>query len=364
MKLIHLYILKLFLRSYFISIFATLSLFLAVDFSERLDDLMSASIPANDIVRYFLMKTPSMIKEVIIPVTAIAIFITHGIMSHRREILALHASGIKPSQYWKVIIGTGIMLSVGYFFFVDYVERPMKVDVSRFWNERVKKSVDIQTLARQLKKGEIWYATRNVIYHIGYYDAPNKTFYRVSMSFVDNQFRLYRRIEAAKMIWEGSGWVAKDATVLDVGENTSMKKVPSLRVDIRETPSDFSAFQTTPEELSLGTILHIISLTKEEGLNARSYVAELHLRLANAVFLAISMFLVVAILSKYEAISFRSEIKTGLLALSGFGVFYGVFQLGVALSLSGILPVIAGIWGSHLIATAMGLKLFFLTKSR
>lgn len=360
MKLIHSYILRIFTRSLVISIFAAVSLFLAVDFSERLDDLMSASIPPDAIVRYFLMKIPSMIKDVIIPVTAIAIFITYGIMFHRKEIMALHALGIPPRRYWKALVVSGIILSAGYFVFVEYIERPIKADVIRFWNERVKKTSDLQSLARRTKKGEIWYATRNAIYHIGYYDARTQTFYRVSISFVDDRFRLYRKVEAAKMIWEENGWVATNATVLDIGETISLRKIPVLPIEIKESPSDFSAFQTAPEELSIGTIIRVISLMSEEGVNSRSYVTELHSRFANAVFFAVSIFLMVSIMSRCEGISFRSEIKTGLLALTGFATFYGMFQLGTGLSSSGILPPIAGIWGSHLSAVIISVKLLFI----
>lgn len=349
MKLIHLYLLRIFLFSFLLTLFASISLFLVVDFSEKFDDLMATSITARETAEYFVCKIPSIIKEVMAPVSVLATLITYGILLHRREILALHSVGISPKRYGAIFIWMGLILSLSYALFTDVVERPFRIKSSRFWSERVK--YDIHGAKRQIKKGEIWYATKDAIYHIGYYDPQNKILYHISINFVDEKFKLHRRIEAKQMAWENNGWVAKDAVVLDIGNTVNINKAPYVFLSTQESPSDFSAFQTSPEELSIETIFHIISLMEKEGVNPRFYLVELHLRFANALSMFVSLFIVVAIISRCSgrALSYN-EFRLGAYVMLGFGSFFGLFQLGTALASSGMVPVIAGIWGSHALA--------------
>ncbi|MCX7822436.1 MAG: LptF/LptG family permease [Syntrophobacterales bacterium] len=355
MKLIHLYILRLFSLSLFITVFATISLFMAVDFSEKLDDLMAASIPTGEAIEYFVLRIPSIIKEIILPVSVLATLITYGIMSKRLEIVALHASGIPPKRYSIVFVWAGVALSFLYIFFTDTIERPAKIKTSKIWGERVKKVVSIDTTARQIKRGEIWFATKQAIYHIGYYDPQTKTFHRVSISIVNDEFRLQQRIEAKQMAWEDNRWVAKDVTILDTGKGVGLRKISSLPLDTLESPLDFSYFQTSTSELSIRTIFYIIKLMRKEGLNSRSYLLELHLRFAHAASIAISILLTVAIISRRAGILFQSEFKRGLQAFFGFALFFGLFQLGTALASSGV--TIASLWGGHLLALIIALIL-------
>jgi LPS export ABC transporter permease LptG len=358
MKLIHSYILRLFVKYAFITFLSAISLFLAVDFSERFDDLIEASVTWFEIVRYFAFKIPSMIKDIAIPVFAISTLITFEIMAHRREILALHASGINPSRYAKIIILASLIIAVGYLEFIDVVERPLKTQANTFWLERVKKSFDLSLATKKIKKGEIWYATRHAIYHIKYYNPQNKSFHGVSIIFLDDSFRIRRKVDAATMIWDGNQWIAQNAAIVDFGkEGISFNKIELLPIEIRETPTDFSIFQTSLEDLSLRDIIHVVFLMHREGVNPRSYLMEINLRLANASAIAVSIILVIAILSKYSRCSLRSEIKSVIYAMVGFGLFFGLFQVGVGLASSGMVPMVLGIWGSHVAATVIALRL-------
>lgn len=358
MKLIHLHILRTFILSLLLTILASVSLFLAVDFSERLDDLVAASVSFKDAIMYFVCKIPSIIKEVMIPASVVATLITYGILLRRREIIAFHALGIPPRRYNIILIWAGVLLSLSYVVFNDYIERPMKLKTSTFWKERVKKSFDAQAMAKQTRKGEIWYATKNAIYHIRYYDPRTNVFYRVSIYFLDDEFRLQRRIEAKQMIWEGNKWIAREATILDLnGNNAGLKRFPSLSLDTKETPVDFSTFRMSPEELSIDTIFHIVSVMRKEGVNPRSYLFELHIRFANATLIAVSIFLTLGIISRCSVTLLQSQFKVGIQALLGFGLLFGSFQLGTALASSGTAPLIPGIWSSHLIATVIAFKI-------
>jgi lipopolysaccharide export LptBFGC system permease protein LptF len=250
------------------------------------------------------------------------------------------------------------VISIGYLGFIDTVERPLRIQAKTFWSERIKKLSDQALTFKQIKKGEIWYATRHIICHIMYYDPNSKSFHGVSISLVDDDFKIRRKINTAVMTWGGNQWIAENATIIDFEkEGASLKKVASLPIEIQETPADLSIFQTPMEDLSIRDIIHVISLMHREGVNFQSYLMELMLRLANALAIVVSVALAIAILARYSRCSLRSEVKSGVYAIIGFGLFFGLFQLGVGLAASSSVPMFLGVWGGHIAAVAIALLL-------
>ncbi len=358
MKIIERYILTVFFRFFALSIAASLSLYLAVDFSEKLDELLGSNVPWQETAMYFLARTPFMIRQTIIPVTAIAVFLTYATLYRRRELIACQTTGISPRSYIIPLFWAGIILTVVVIVFSDLVERPLSMYADDFWISRVKKVDHTTSPLGHGRSGEIWYATKSAVYHLRYYEPREECFYRVSISVVDDTFSLLRRIDGEKMIWEGR-WIVINATVLEIGEEGEVRltKFPQLPLEMREKPSDLALFRNIPEQLSLLEIIRLIGRMYREGINPRSYLLELNLRLVSAVVTGVSIVFLSSLISHMTLLLFQSEVRTLLLFVSGFVVFFGLFQLGVALASSGIIPMSIGMWGVPLAAVVCGVRL-------
>ena len=63
------------------------TVYLAVDFFEKIDDFLEAGVPAASALWYFLFKIPFIIAQVLPIGLLLAVLVTFGIMSKQNELI-------------------------------------------------------------------------------------------------------------------------------------------------------------------------------------------------------------------------------------------------------------------------------------
>lgn len=344
MRIIPRYMLRHFLPVFALALFAFTSLYLIVDFFENMEKFIEKRVPLADTLSYFLNKTPSVAAQGIPMACLLAALITLGLLKRNRELIAMEAAGIKAVSYVSPIIVAAFCISAVHLVFGETVSRSMNQVSAKIWNEQVQRRKGHFSWGRE----NVWYHGQDVIYQVRIYDKRTQTLEKVSLFFLDPQFKLVQRLDAKRFHWNGTQWVAENGLALKFGESgTEQETFEERTFRMQETPADFSGLETVPEELDWADLYQYARKIRQEGYNSRPYEVELHQRIAFPLST-----LVLAILG--IIIALRQKVHGGIALGVGIGLlvgslYFAVQQLGCALATAGILHPAVGVWAGNTI---------------
>ena len=112
MYLIEKYVTKEILKYFCILLATVVSIYLAVDFFEKIDNFMEASLPFSKIIRFFYLKIPSIVAQFAPVGILLAILVVFGLMNKNNEIIALKSSGVSIYYLLKPVVSIGLFLSI------------------------------------------------------------------------------------------------------------------------------------------------------------------------------------------------------------------------------------------------------------
>ena len=207
MKLIDKYLIRQFLQTVFFSLLAFILIFLVVDAMENLDDFIDQNVPWIDILHYYLVFTPEIIK-LITPVAVLfgALF-TAGKVSTLSELTAMRASGVSLYRFMAPFVITALIISFLSLYFGGYIV-PM-ANKTKIYIEQT-----------YLKKGlsftgnNIYFQdSKTRIVSINYFDSKLNWANRVSIQDFNpnNLTEMRNRIDAQKLEYDSlsGSWIAR-----------------------------------------------------------------------------------------------------------------------------------------------------------
>jgi lipopolysaccharide export system permease protein len=175
-------------------------LFLTVDFLQKIDNFMEAKATKTALLLYFLYRSPFIIVNMVPPAVLISVIILFTSMKKRNELTALRTSGVSLFTLCKTLMLGSLFIVLGMFLVSETVVPYTSSKGNTIWN------VDVQKRDPGLFYGkeEIWYRAGNAIYWIRQFNSREKTMSDPSFYFFDSQFRVVKRIEGRRGVWDGS----------------------------------------------------------------------------------------------------------------------------------------------------------------
>ncbi len=344
MKIITRYMLKQFLPILGLTLAGFLGIYLIVDFFEKVDSMMGRGTPPTEIFAYFAFKVPFIITQGLPVATLLGTLIALGILKRNHELIAMEASGIHRITYIKPIIFTALLFSLAHFLFAESVARTLNQYSEAIWQENVVERGRPASFSHE----NVWYHGKGTIYQIRIYDPTAHLMEKVTLYFMDDHFQLKGRIDARRISWTGSGWVAEDGLELIFTEEGTKQNIFSRKeLLLHETPKDFSSLETMPEELNWVQLHRYTRKIQGEGFNALPYEVELHMRVAFP--LTTFIFTLLAL-----GIALRHRIQGGVpanivVALLIALVYLAVLHMGSGLATAGVLSPALGVWAGNMI---------------
>lgn len=348
MKIIPRYILKHFLPVFALSMVGFLGLYVIVDFFEKFDDLLENRVPAYTAFAYFLFKMPLIAVQGIPLMALLGALISLGILNRNRELIALQSVGVSASRYAAPIVLAAVGIAGLHFGLGETAARSLNQEAQRIWQHDVKQKKASLTWSQE----NVWFHGQNVIYQIRLHDRRDQTLEKVSMFFLDSQFRLVERVDARRLRWSEGAWTAEDGLSLRFeGSDTHQEWFDRRTFDLEETPEDFESLATLPEDLGWLDLYRYTQKIRHEGYNSLPYEVELHLRVASP-FTTIVLVLVGILLA------LRQGLHGGIMVSSGVGliiafIYLATVHLGCSLATANILPPFIGVWAANILFTAL-----------
>ena len=335
-----------------------LFLYLMVDFLQKIDNLIEAHVSKSVMLLYFLYKAPLIAVQMLPPATLIAVIILFSSMRRNNEITAVKACGLNTSKLSQIIVGACFFLGVAVFFFSETIVPYASYRSNKIWN------IDVEKQDPGLFYGshQIWFRGKDSIYWIRHFDFKKKVMQRPIFYFFDRDFRLTKRIDGKKGVWEGGQWRIEDGVIQEIRPDGSyeLKVFQSERLGIPESPEAFVKGEKKPEEMSYWQLKRYAKRVKEEGYDNTRYLVDMNIKTA-LPFVSLVLVLI--------GIPIALRLKKGgtPLAVSlGMAVCFSyVLTLGFSrsLGLSGVLPALLSAWLANLVFLLVGIYLMIHVES-
>ena len=344
MSTIDRYLTKEICKHFAIVLIAAIGIYLAVDFFENADKFINAGLPVSRILLFFQLKLPLMAAQITPVGTLLAVLITFGLMNKNNEIIALKSGGMSVYHFLRPILILGLLLSVGLFFLSETVV-PITIGKSNeIWRREVKK----YTLTSTRKN--IWFKGHQSISHITYFNPKDQTISGITLNYFDRQFRLMRRVDAAKGRFKEGRWVLYDTMEQVLNEKTGSYdvEVQSEKIEkIDFLPEDLKRVAKKSEEMSFQELYWYVQDIESEGYDATPYRVDFHSKFAMP-----AACLILCVIG--TGIALRKNARHGLSVTIIYGItvvflFWVCQSFCLSLGYGGILTPFIAAWISNFI---------------
>jgi len=202
LKLLDKYILREFLKFFFITFIFFIVLFLIVDFSKN-QNVLSNHATIHQMIAYFIYSIPMIIFYILPPAVLLSTLMTFGSFSKNNEITAMKASGINIYRILRPVLIFGIVTAAFLFYFSELI-----VPASMQKTEQIIK-IEVQKRKTPgfFQYSEIWYRSDHAIYNFKYFDVDKNMIKGATINYLTPDFTLKTRIDARKAEWENNQWV-------------------------------------------------------------------------------------------------------------------------------------------------------------
>lgn len=353
MKIINKHILKEFLFIFFLCIITIVSLYLLIDFFEKIDDLMENNATLSEGLRFFLYKIPFIMYQTTPVAVLLATLLSLGILSRNAEITAMKAGGISVIKITFPIMLASLVISAMSFVIDEYIVPPAKKEV-----ESIKKMrIDGKKQAASFKQNKMWLRGDNNIYSISHLDSKKGIIHGLTVYEIDKDFNVLSRIDAEKTIWLNGTWQILEGTRRQFRNGsikTSVVKNEAAAID--ENPEELQITEKIADEMSFAELKNYIAKLSLEGYDAARYIVDLHGKTAFPIINIIMVILGIPFALKSGRHS-GIAMGIGLSVIIGFS-YWIVFAVTISLGYSGVIPPFFAAWSANFIFGIIGILMF------
>lgn len=359
MTILNRYIAKEFCRLFSLVFLSFLSLYLIVDFFEKIRMFLSNNASFDQMLSFFLFSIP-MIASLIIPAAVLlATLVTYGSLARTHEIVAMKANGISLYRISLITVAISFVICAISFIIGEFVApySNQKADHIRYIEIQKRK-----TLAT-FKQHQIWYRGGQGIYNFKIFDSTTDTLKGVSINYLDKKMNLSMRIDAEKAQWLKGRWVFYNVMIakFEGKGSPNLVIIPQKIIDLPETPADFRIAQRDTDQMGYLELRKYVRKIQAEGYDATRYLVDLHGKIS---------FPFVSLLMTLIGISFslKSERSGSLMQSIGTGIAIGlsywlVHAFSMSLGRSGTISPLLSAWFANLLFGIASAVLYFRVRT-
>ena len=353
MNLLNRYITIEIIKYFFAALLSVLCIFVAIDYLGTMDEFLEADTTLWRAFQYVLYKVPFIVTQAMPVVLLLAILIVFGLMNKHNELIIVNSSGISIYALVKPVLLVSAVSSLALFYLSEQVV-PLTMRQSNVIKyHEIRGSTNIS-----VKKENIWIKGPRRITHVKYFDPATQAIFGFTRYFFDSEFRLIRRIDAAKGEYKDGKWTLHDAMdqQLDQVNNTyEIDLKETIDEDLEMHPEDFERIVLKSEEMNFEELKAYVKKVESEGYDARAYRTDLYAKSA-APFVCIIMGLVGIGLTAGRQLN--KGLAVGITLGICVGFLYWVFQsFCLSLGYADVLPPILSAWIANAIFFCAGVVL-------
>ena len=332
------YVLREYLKALAFALLAFISLFLVIDFIEKLNRFLDHGAAPWAVVRYFLWKAPYVVVMMMPVSLLMATFLTLGQMARFNELSAIATSGVSLARLAVPAVVIAALASVASFVLGELV-----VPEATARREQILKSeIEKVPLVPVSQRNNVALRGRDGrVYVVRSYLVPEERMHGVDIYEYEGG-RLIHRLTASVGQWNGSAWELRqviDRSFLADGSEISERKDVMI-LESPEGPEEFSSLPEDPDQLGYFDLRRYVVRVQEQGRELDPYRIDLHLKLAfplaNLIVALIGCALAMQLRHPTPALSFGLSVTIAFF-------YFGAMRLSESLGDGGVIaPWIAG----------------------
>lgn len=354
MEIIKKYLRREFLKTLFTILAAFISIYLIVEFFERVDDLVEHHASLYDSIRYFAFKLPLIVSQVTPFAVLLATILTFAILSKNSELVAMRASGISLMEISSPVIALSLLISL--FMFIG------NEHIVPYTNQKFNYLFDTKIRKKQprgiFRTNKIWYhGEDNTIWNIQLLEDKAGLMRNVTLYRFNKKNVLTERIDASLATYKNDKWSFQKGKKIKfyADGGFTAKNFDSINLSFPEVLENFKSIKKDPEEMSFAEIYSYVKELKKKGFDDTKYSVDMYAKLATPL----SSFIMVLFGIPF---SLRTERKggifKGIIAAIVIGFSYWVISsIAVTLGHSGNLPPLISSWVPNILFIATGFYL-------
>jgi lipopolysaccharide export system permease protein len=335
------YVAREFIKLMGLSLVTFVSLFIIVDFFEKIDRLVRAQLGPVALSEYLILKLPFAIGQVLPAAVLLGVMLTFGLMSRSHETMAIRTSGlnilslVRPTLIYSGVVA--LLLLALNCYLIPWSQGRLDV----FWQTQVDKKPP-----RNLHNLEhFWYKGDQAIYNIVMFRKDIQTLEGVKIYLFDRQFHLVQIIAAARAQWQGDHWRFSEGYVQFFAPTTGAvtgEKFQQRDLVLTEHPKDFADLEKKVTEMDVNELYNYTARLERDGYKSTPYRVDLYSRFSLALTPLILVILGLGLALRHERIHLTSMVAVGLGFMFVYWLFFGFCaSFGQAGSIPALLAVIA-----------------------
>jgi lipopolysaccharide export system permease protein len=346
------YVAREFLKLTCLSLVTFVSLFVVVDFFEKIDRLVRAELGAGDILRYLALKLPFALGQVLPAAVLLGVMLTWGLMSRSHETMAIRTSGLDILRLARPLLvlslGVTVLLLALNLYVIPWSQGRLDV----FWQTQVEKKHphDLHNLEH------FWYKGDQAIYNILTFRKDIQTLEGVKIYLFDRQFHLVQLIAAARAQWQGDHWRFYQGLIqtFDPEGTVQGEKFQQRDIVLTERPEDFGDLEKKVTEMDQTELRRYVAHLERDGYKSTPYRVELYGRFSLSVTPVILRFMGLGLALRHEESHITSMVAAGLGLMFAYWLFYGFCA---SFGQAGRWPVFLAVLTPHLFFGGLALLL-------
>lgn len=345
MSILYRYIVRESLRFLAIILIMVIGIYLAVDFFEKIDDFIDVGLPVSKAFSYFLLKIPFIVTQITPVGILLSVLVVFGLMVKNNEMVALKSSGISVCYLLIPVLFMGFLMSI-FLFTVSETVVPITMGrANRIWRVEVR-----QETAMTSQEKNIWIKGNRSISHITYYDQTTKSIFGITNNGFDQTFRLMRRVDAEKGVFENGEWTLSGVMVQHLDPATGKYRMAFFEKKVEPlpfTPEDLKHVVKKSEEMSLKELYDYTKKVESEGYDATLYRVDLHAKIAFP-FVCIVMCMAGVGIALTRRV--KDALPLGIASGIGIAFLYWIFySFCLSLGYAEMLPPLVAVWAANFV---------------
>lgn len=248
MKLLDRYLLTQYTKYFFTINIGFVSLYLLIDFFEKIDDFSESGEPMSLALQYFALNIPFIVDQLSPILILLSGVIALGILNHNHELTALKAGGIPLKTIIKPIIMAGLGVTMLFLAVAQWVLPYAIATTNTIWYEEIKGKIQLGIY----RNGRYYFRGKEGFYSFKWENQEELFFRDFSYSRWNEQHNLELLISAREAHYDEGKWVLDEGQTQEI-KNSEFTTEPfnNTKLVLPETPEDFLIPQYDFTSLSL-----------------------------------------------------------------------------------------------------------------
>jgi lipopolysaccharide export system permease protein len=352
------YILRHYLKILVMCLTGLTSIYLIIDFFEKLRRFLRHDAELSSMLMYFFFKIPDISFKLAPFATLMAALLAIGLLNKNHEITAMRSCGFSLLHIAAPFLSVAALATVVLFGFTAVL-----IPLGNAQAERIK-TVEIQKKPQPLAftAENLWLRIQNnTIMNVKEISPEGDQLRSIHLYRMDPSFQLNQLLSAETVDYSTDGWSLKNVIQRNMSSNgpVTVSQFEQLPLQLSLTPEDLRTWiSLEPEHMPLGQLWEHIQHLKKEGHNITGFLTDYWGRIAFS-FVTLIMTILGVSLGLLGLGSRTSSVAKNIGQALGISfLFWTTHSVGIALGRSGaLMPIIAG-WIACIMFLSVSLNFF------